>query len=143
MRKPAIVGPASAGASNSRSIVSSAARAAPACGALAAAQATRAGASIFAVLEDRGPGDESRAVAVDTLHEPTATSRQVVHDLGLVQAQPVEIDDVDVGAQPRAQPAAILETKEIAGFAGLHLHQLGQWQAGSALPVAAPVAEHE
>jgi hypothetical protein len=58
-------------------------------------------------FEDWGPGDESRAVAVDTLHEPAAAGRQVVHDLGLVQAQPVEVDDVDVGAQPRAQPAAI------------------------------------
>jgi hypothetical protein len=42
--RPTMVGPASAGASNSRSIVSSAAREAPVCGAVAAAQATRAGA---------------------------------------------------------------------------------------------------
>jgi hypothetical protein len=42
-------------------------------------QAARAGTSICAILEDRGPRDEGRAVAVDTLHEPAATGRQVVH----------------------------------------------------------------
>ena len=42
-----------------------------------------------------------RAVAVDPLHQPAAAGREIVHDLRLVQPEPVEIDDVHIGAQPR------------------------------------------
>ncbi len=87
-------------------------------------QAAGAGACIFTVLEDRGSGNERRAIAVDALNEAATTGGQVMDDLGLVQAQPVEVDDVDVGAKAGLEPAAIVEAEEIRGFAGLHLDQL-------------------
>jgi len=36
-----------------------------------------------------------------------------VQHLGLMQPQPVEIDQVDVGAEPRLQPAAILQHLQV------------------------------
>jgi hypothetical protein len=68
-------------------------------------------------------------------HEPASAGRQVVHDLGLVQAQALEIDQVEVGAQPRHEPAAVMEAEEIGGLAGLHPDQLFQWHAGPAAAV--------
>ena len=68
----------------------------------AAHEAAGAGAGVLAVFEDRRAGDQGRAIAVDPLHQTAAAGRQIVHDLGLMQAQPVEIDQVDVGAQARA-----------------------------------------
>src|SRR5580658_6921579 len=105
-------------------------------------EAARPGTGLFAILEDRGPGDEGRAVAVDPLHEAAAAGRQIVDDLGLVEAQPVKIDNVEVGAQAGLQPSPIMEAKEIGGLAGLHLDELRQLQAGAAFAVARPVAEH-
>ena len=64
-------------------------------------EAAGAGAGVLAVLEDRRAGDQGRAIAVDPLHQTPAAGRQIVHDLGLMQAQPVEIDQVDIGAQAR------------------------------------------
>ena len=88
------------------------------------------------------PATQRRRVAVDALDEAPAAGGQVVDDLRRVQLQPVVIDQVDVGAQARRQPAAIGEAEEIGGLAGLALDQQLQRQARPARAVAPPVHQH-
>jgi hypothetical protein len=59
-----------------------------------------------------------------------------------MQPQRIEVDHVDIGAQPRRQPLAITQPEEIRRLAGLAFHQQLQRQAGPALPVAPPVDQH-
>ena len=68
----------------------------------AAHEATRFGANVLAALENRDARDQGRRVALGPLHQTLAARREVVHDLGRVQAQPVEVGQVDVG--PLALP---------------------------------------
>src|SRR5439155_16331146 len=75
-------------------------------------------AGVLAALEDRNSGDEGGLVAVDTLHEAAPAGRHVVNQLRLVEPQPVKVDQVDVGAQPGREPAAVGEAEEIGGLAG-------------------------
>src|SRR5690242_12424746 len=72
-------------------------------------------AGLLAILKGRRAGHECRAIAVDPLHEAAPTGRQIVHDLRLIQTQPIEIDQVDIGAQSGLEPAAILKPEEIGG----------------------------
>jgi hypothetical protein len=65
-----------------------------------------------------------------------AAGGELVNDLGRMQAQPVEIDYVDVGALAGREPAAVVETEEIGGLAGLALNHVFERQAGAAFPVA-------
>ena len=95
-----------------------------------------------AVLEHRRARDQRRDVAIDTLHQPSSAGRQVVADLRHVQPQPLEVDHVDVGLQPRRQPAAVGEAEEVRRLAGLALDDQLQRQARPALPVAPPVRQH-
>ena len=48
-----------------------------------------------------------------------------------MQPQPVEIDQVDIGALARREPAAIVEAEEIGGLAGLALTMLFERQAAA------------
>ena len=53
---------------------------------------------MLAVLEGRNAGAEGRAVAVGALDEAAAACGQVVHDLGLVEAERGEVDQIEVRA---------------------------------------------
>ena len=98
---------------------------------------------MFASLEDGNACRDRCLIAIDPLHEAPAAGRHVVHELRLVQLQPVEVDEVDVGAQARHQPAAIRQTEEVGGFAGLPLDQMLQRQQWPAAAVATPMRQHE
>src|SRR5712692_829445 len=102
-------------------------------------QATGHRPGMRAALEDRRPRDQRRLVAVDPLHEAAAAGGHVVDELGLVEPQALEIDQVHVGAQTRLEPAAIAEAEEIRGLAGLPLDQELKRQARPAPPVASPM----
>src|SRR5690349_20486603 len=96
---------------------------------------------MLAALEDRRAGDERRLVAVDPLDESPAVRRHVVHELGLLHLQTIEIDQVEVVAQARREPAAVGEAEEIGGLARLAPDQQIERQPGPALPVARPMGE--
>ena len=64
-------------------------------------------------------------------------------ELGLLHRELCEIDQVDVGAQPRRQPAAIGQAEVIGGLAGLAFDDLLDRQPRPAAPVSAPDASHE
>src|SRR5215813_14119284 len=70
-------------------------------------EAPRHRAGMLAAFEDRNARRKRRFISFDPLHETPAAGRHVVHELRLVQAQTVEVDDVHVGAQARHKPAAI------------------------------------
>ena len=93
-------------------------------------QLARQRSSVFAALEDRDAAAERGLVALDSLDEAPPVGWHIVNQLWLVQAEPVEIDQVDVGAQSRRKPAAIVQAKEVGGFAGLPLDQHLQRQIG-------------
>ena len=76
---------------------------------------------MLAALEDRGAGDEGCLVALGTLYEAPAAGGKVVDDLRRMKAQPIEIDQVDIGALAGLQSAAVVEAEEIGGLAGLAL----------------------
>ena len=67
---------------------------------------------MLAAFEDGGAGDQGRLVAFGSLYEALAIGGEVVDDLGRVQAQVVEIDQVDVGALPGLQASAVVEAEE-------------------------------
>ena len=68
------------------------------------------------------------AIPVHPLHQPAAVLRQVVADLGNVQAHILVVDDIHVGLLADSQTAAIVEAEEIRGFAGLAAHHQFQRQ---------------
>ena len=78
-------------------------RASPRCGRSEANEAPGTVAGGLAVLERGLPGHERGAVAVDPLHQPSTAGRQVEHHLRGVQAQAVEVDQVEVGALARLE----------------------------------------
>ena len=84
-------------------------------------------AGVLAALEYRSTGDKSGLVALDTLHEAATAGRHVVDQLGLVEPQAIEIDQVYVGAQSGREPTAVREAKEVSGLAGLALDQKFEW----------------
>src|SRR6202022_312720 len=86
------------------------------------------GTGVLAALEDGGAGDPGRLVAFGSLYEALTAGGEVVDDLGRVQAQAVEIDQVDVGALPGLQPSAVVEAEEIGGLARLALHHVFEAQ---------------
>src|SRR5207248_6475889 len=96
-------------------------------------ESARHGAGMFAALEDRRTGDHRRFIALDALHETPAIGGHVVDESGLAHVEIVEVDDVDVGAQPRRQPAAIGKAEEVGGLAGLALNQMLEWLPRSAV----------
>ena len=51
-------------------------------------------ASVLAALENRNSGDESGLVALDTLDEAATARRHVVDQLGLIEPQAIEVDQV-------------------------------------------------
>src|SRR5262245_41320658 len=55
-------------------------------------------AGVLTALEDRSASNKRRFVAIDALHEAAAAGRHVVDQLGLVEPQAVEVDQVYVGA---------------------------------------------
>ena len=59
------------------------------------------------VITDFAAGDDCRLVALDMLHEAPAIGRHVVDELGFVQPQTLEIDQVDVGAQSGRKSATV------------------------------------
>src|SRR5690348_4379261 len=83
-----------------------------ACGS-GADEASGARAGRLAVDERDLAGADSGFVAIDVLHEATASRREVVHDLGLVDGERVEVDEVDVGAQPVEERTAIAEAVDL------------------------------
>src|SRR5438445_11035611 len=100
------------------------------------------GAGVLAALEDGGAGDQSRLITFGSLYEALAAGGEVVDDLGRVQAQAVEIDQVDVGALPGLQASAVVEAEEIGGLARLALHHVFERQTRPTLPVSAPMGQH-
>jgi hypothetical protein len=54
-----------------------------------------------------------------------------------------EVDQIDVGPETRCKAFAIGEAEEVGGLAGLHFHQLRQWQTGTTAAVAPPMGQHE
>src|SRR5262245_56917558 len=69
---------------------------------------------MFAMLEGRRSSQERGAVAVDPLHEPAPAGGKIVDELRLVKPQPLEIDQVDVGAQARREPPRSCKPKKSA-----------------------------
>lgn len=106
-------------------------------------EAPRHRAGMLASLEDGNACRKRCFISIDPLHETPAAGRHVVHELRLVQPQALEVDDVHVGAQARHQPAAIRQTEEVGGFAGLPLDQMLQRQQWPAAAVATPMRQHE
>ena len=90
---------------------------------------------MFAALEDLLAGNEGCFIAPNALHKAAAAGRHVVHELGLLHLQPVEIDQIDIRAQPGREAPAIGEAEEIGGFTGLPLDQVLQRQARPARAV--------
>src|ERR1700730_10205969 len=97
---------------------------------------------MLAALEDGNACRKRYYVSIAPLHETPATSRHVVHDLLPVQPQTVEVDEVDVGAHARRQPAAIRHTEEVGGFGCLPLDQMLERQQWPAAAVATPMRQH-
>jgi len=56
----------------------------------AADKAAGHGARVLAMLEHRCAGNQCRHIAAGTLHQALAARREVMHDLGCVQPQPLE-----------------------------------------------------
>src|SRR2546423_590126 len=54
-------------------------------------------------------------IAVDTLDEPPAVGRQIENHLGRMQAQIVEIDQVDVGLHASRQYSSIAQSIKLGG----------------------------
>jgi hypothetical protein len=81
-------------------------------------QATRARARVFAILKDRRAGDESSAITVNPLHQPSTAGGQIVNHLRLMQPQPIEVDQIDVRSETRCEAAAIGKAEEIGGLDG-------------------------
>ena len=67
--------------------------------------------------------DDRVTVTISTLHDPAATGRQVIEQLGLMHPQSVEVDDVEIGAVAGGQHATIMESDETSGVTGLTLDQ--------------------
>ena len=65
-------------------------------------------AGVLAALKDRSPGDERGLIPVDTLHEAAAARRHVVDQLGLVEPQAIEVDQVHIGAQSDRLSASVM-----------------------------------
>jgi hypothetical protein len=99
------------------------------CARAGAHEPTRKRPRMLAALEDRSSGNERCLVAIDALHESSTIRREIVHQLGLVQPQSIEVYEVDVGAQPWGDAATVGETKKIRRFAGLALDQIFERQA--------------
>jgi len=93
-------------------------------------EAPRHRAGMLTSLEDGNASRKRCFISIDSLHETPAASRHVVHELWLMQAQAVKVDDVHVGAQARHQPTAIRQTEEVGGFARLPLDQLLEGRSG-------------
>src|SRR5437899_2977903 len=106
-------------------------------------EAPRQRTGMLAPLEDRNACRKRCFISLDPLHEPPATGRHVVHELRLVQLQTIEVDEVHVSAHARHQPAAIRQTEEVGGFAGLPLDQMLKGQKWPAAAVATPMRQHE
>src|SRR5438128_468687 len=94
----------------------------------AAHEPSGTGTGVLAALEDGGAGDQRRLIAFGSLYQALAAGGEVVDDLGRVQAQAVEIDQVDVGALPGLQAFAVVEAEEIGGLARLALHHVFERQ---------------
>ena len=84
-------------------------------------EAPRHRAGMLASLENGNACHDRCLISIDPLHETSAASRHVVHQLWLVQMQTVEVDDIHVGAKARHEPTAIRQTEEVRGFARLPL----------------------
>jgi hypothetical protein len=57
-------------------------------------------AGVLAALENRSSGDESGLVTLDTLDEAATAGRHVVDQLGLVEPQAIEVDQVTSARSP-------------------------------------------
>ena len=77
-------------------------------------------------------------VTISTLYDPAATGRQVIEQLGLTHPQPVEVDDVEIGAVAGSQHATIMESDETSGVTGLPLDQELKIET-STVSISAPV----
>lgn len=97
---------------------------------------------MIAKHEHRGARIQGHLVAFRPLHQALAAGREVVDNLRGVEAQPVEIDQVDVGVLAALEPPTVVEAEEIGGFAGLALDQIFERQTRAALPVAASMRQH-
>src|SRR5215831_15768074 len=99
-------------------------------------------AGIFSAFENGRTCNEGRFISLDPLHKASSTGGKIVCDLRGTQAQPVEVDQIDVGTLAGLQPAAVMEAEEIGGFARLAFDDIFERQPRSPLSVAAPVGEH-
>ena len=99
-------------------------------------QATRARARVFAILKDRRAGDESSAITVNPLHQPSTAGGQIVNHLRLMQPQPIEVDQIDVRSETRCEAAAIGKAEEIGGLDGRDSSRLVLRSKWSMAPVA-------
>src|SRR2546428_11530934 len=97
---------------------------------------------MLAPLEGRRPGQERGDVAVDPLHEAAAAGRKIVDEFRLIEAQTLEIDQVDMGAQARRESTAVPQAEEIGRLAGLALDRQFERQSRPAPPITAPMQEH-
>ena len=100
----------------------------------------RPGAGRIAITIDHLAGHNRGGIARGALHQAAPASGQVVDRSGAVQGQPVIIDDVEIGLQPRLDPAAIRQTQIIGDVRRQHLHGAFGRNAGSTGAVTGPVA---
>ena len=93
----------------------------------------RAGGHAFA--EGHSARDDARRIAVRVLDEAFAARRQVVDDMGRIELQVVEVDDIDVGLHAGRKDAAIEHIDEFGVAARETMDQPFERQPGPARAV--------
>ena len=85
-------------------------------------------------------GDDRVLPPVGPLQEPPAACGEVVRDLGLVQPEVVEVDDVEIGAVPGGDDAPVEQPDGSRRVVAMALHEEREVDP-VAVAVAAPVLE--
>ena len=94
----------------------------------------------LAVVVRLPAGHDGVAPAGGALQQAAAAGRQVVHDRRLVEAEPIEVDDVEVGAIAGGDDAPVVQTDGAGGVATVTLHEERQ-RDQVVVTVATPVGE--
>ena len=83
------------------------------------------------ILHDDFTGNESGAVAVRTLQEPTGSTRKIVGHFGPAELHLFGIDDIHVGLVSGCQYASIKESVELRCMLGHAVDGLFERNAGA------------
>src|SRR3954447_11860871 len=87
------------------------------------------------------PQYQSLDIAVRALDQPTRTAGQVLHPFWVVQAESVQVDQVDVGTSTRREHATIAKSVELRGITGQPVYGCLEGQPWSPGASTDPVRE--